>query len=375
MPLLQGNKNQYERYLKLLKCIWSLSNLFSESNTPYLYYRAAENIFCSAFNADNLSRSDCTADARLNKIWYWLKTFTVSKDNSIEKIAEFNSERSLYSKYSNDLWLYIKKISELRNYRIQSTMDIHWINEMYYHCVARFPWKFSLHEERMNFIDIKNIWWIERTKSNDNIIVFNDKINEYRFNISKSTLYKRFFISPIITFDVDVFENPLALIEELFDNRNNLLWNINNNIENYIILPLYSRNNIVYPRSWLNQRNAWWRARNFNEVYIPIPAIIHKKYPNFLPGKDTPFNLHLPNWEVISAKVCQEWWKALMSNPNSVLWERLLRTVLHKTEWSIVTYEDLENIWVDSVELYKKEWEYYINFKSLWTYDEFIRDK
>ena len=373
MPLLQWNRGEIDRYLKLLKCIWALSNLFSESDTPYLYYRVAENIFCEAFSAINLARSDCTADAKLHNIWYWLKTFTVNTDNSIEKIAEFNSERNLYTQYANDLEMYIKKIAELRNYRIQSTMDIHWIEHMYYHCVARFPWKFSLHEEEMNFIDVENIRWIKKIGKNGNVIVFNDNINEYRFNISKSTLLKRFTISPVITFDVNMFEDPLTLIEELFESRNELLSSIDRETGEFIMLPLYWGNHIVYPKSWLNIRNAWWRNRNINEVYIPIPSIIHQRYPHFLPEQSVPFDLHLPNWDIISAIVCQQWWKALMSNPNSILWERLLRTVLHKNEWELVTYEDLENIWVDSVELYKRDWEYYINFKSLWSYDEFIQ--
>lgn len=40
------NKANYEDYLKT---VGSLSNLFSESNVPYLYYRLAEKVFCKAF--------------------------------------------------------------------------------------------------------------------------------------------------------------------------------------------------------------------------------------------------------------------------------------------------------------------------------------
>jgi len=42
-------------YLKLLSVISKLSRLFSESQVPFLYYRAAENIFCRSFDAENLS--------------------------------------------------------------------------------------------------------------------------------------------------------------------------------------------------------------------------------------------------------------------------------------------------------------------------------
>ena len=122
MPLLQWNKLQCDNYIELLKIIWALSNLFADTNIPYLHYRVAENVFCRAFSADNLSRSDCTADARLGNIWYWLKTFICKNEKSLEKIAEFNSERKLYAKFENKPLDYIEKIAELRNERILSTI-------------------------------------------------------------------------------------------------------------------------------------------------------------------------------------------------------------------------------------------------------------
>ncbi len=60
-----------------------------------------------------------------------------------------------------------------------------------------------------------------------------------------------------------------------------------------------------------------------------------------------------------------------MSNPNKDLWEWLLRHVLQKNEWELVTYKDLQDIGIDSVEISKRSNEYYINFKSLWSYELF----
>ena len=48
-------KYQKDEYEKFLKIVGSLSNLFSESQIPYLYYRVAEKIFCKAFDAEDLS--------------------------------------------------------------------------------------------------------------------------------------------------------------------------------------------------------------------------------------------------------------------------------------------------------------------------------
>lgn len=56
-----SNQNNYK---EMLKIIGQLSNLFSESNCPYLAYRAHENIFCRYLDAENLARSDCSADAK-----------------------------------------------------------------------------------------------------------------------------------------------------------------------------------------------------------------------------------------------------------------------------------------------------------------------
>jgi len=48
------NKKQYQQFLSI---VGSISNLFSDSNVPYLYYRIAEKLFCRAFDAEDLSRN------------------------------------------------------------------------------------------------------------------------------------------------------------------------------------------------------------------------------------------------------------------------------------------------------------------------------
>lgn len=58
--------------------------------------------------------------------------------------------------------------------------------------------------------------------------------------------------------------------------------------------------------------------------------------------------------EELSAKICQEGGKALMSNPNSALGGWILRTILQKKEGELVTMEDLIRFGIDSV-LIRKE--------------------
>jgi len=84
-------------YLELLSIMGSLSNLFSDSSTPYLPYRVTENLFCMCFDAKNLSRSDCTADASKDGIGIGIKTFIgTSNGASMQKVAKFNRKRGEY---------------------------------------------------------------------------------------------------------------------------------------------------------------------------------------------------------------------------------------------------------------------------------------
>ena len=47
------SKEQRDYYERLLKAVGSLSKLFSESSEPYIAYRAAENLFCKAFETSS----------------------------------------------------------------------------------------------------------------------------------------------------------------------------------------------------------------------------------------------------------------------------------------------------------------------------------
>ncbi len=70
-------KDKQEAYKNMLSIVGSLSKLFSDSVSPYLYYRAHENIFAKYFNVTNNARSDDSADAYdlINKIGIGLKTW------------------------------------------------------------------------------------------------------------------------------------------------------------------------------------------------------------------------------------------------------------------------------------------------------------
>lgn len=358
------NKEEYEN---LLKSCGYLSNLFSESTTPYLYYRLAEKVFCRAFNADDLSRSDVAVDAKIGNTGFGIKTFLANNNKSYQKVAEFNKTRTNYKDLKPRAL--IVKISELRNERISFAQRLYGLDNMLYHCILRKESKFSIFEEKMHLIDVKSIRDI---KISDKSISFYDGINEYSFSLSKSTLLKRFSTKDIIhEFDVKVLEDPFLILSDLLQ-QDNLDFQDTTRIKQTIYLPLYGENNFVYEKSGLNQWNANGRKRDVNEVYIPIPAKIHHNFPSFFPPRDKPFSLFLPNGKILSTKICQDGGKALMSHSNKELGQWILRDVLKLDEGELLTYDKLQEIGIDSVRIDKIGLDKFeINFSKIGSYDEF----
>lgn len=150
------DREQNKNYAKSLRIIAKLSRLFSDSTTPYLYYRAMENLFCSCFGFENLSRSDTAYDARLNGLGIGLKTFICHSHASIQKIAEFNKDSSFLHRQLEKRDL-AQKLAILRNKRIESANEIYGIKESIYHIIARREGRLLFFETDYNPIHISNI--------------------------------------------------------------------------------------------------------------------------------------------------------------------------------------------------------------------------
>lgn len=371
MFLKTQDKAQTDSYKEMLATIGSLSRLFSEGKVPYVEYRVAENLFCKAFGADNLSRSDASADAAKDGVGIGIKTFLNGSGASMQKVAEFNSEHHLFNGAEPEEK--VRKVASLRNARIETTKSIFGLERIDYHCLVRREGEILAFETPMDLVVLDKIRDVSGKK---NVLTFNDGMNEYSFNSAKSTLYKRFHTKDIaFTVPVEILEDPLsALIGLLKSDVAPLTFAPINKEADHIFLPLYSTKSEtrVPEKSGLNQWNAGGRDRHPNEVYIPIPAWIHKEYPDFFPGRDVEFVLTLPNKKEMSAKVCQDGSKALMSNPNSALGEWLLRGILRLKERELLTYERLETIGLDSVVLYKTaEGRYDIDFTKIGSFEDF----
>jgi hypothetical protein len=375
MFLKNQPKDQQQQYQHFLKIVGSLSNLYSDSKVPYLYYRIAEKVFCRAFKAEDLSRGDVSADAKKGNTGIGLKTFLANSNKTFQKVAEFNSDRDLYVNLGNAKL--IKKVAELRNARIQFTERTYQIHNSIYHCVLREKGIFKIFESNMDKIDIANI---QNIKPKKNTITFNDNINDYSFSLSKSTLSKRFNSTNINLildeFDIDILKDPLLTLQECFaQNEKELISLTDTRVKQTVYLPLYGRGAKVFEKSGLNQWNAGGRRRNESEVYIPVPKLIHTNFPNFFPSREYPFSLKLPNGKIIRSKICQDGGKALMSYSNRELGQWLLRDVLGLSEGELLTYAKLQILGVDSVRIDKiNNSEFEINFSKIGRYETFKKN-
>lgn len=372
---LEKEQNEYKTMLSI---IGKLTLLFSESDSPYLPYRCHENIFCKYFNAENLGRKDCSADAKKDNFGIGLKTWVGNDD---QKVAEFGKLKTKYD--GLDGLALCKKISEYRNERIRITMNMYGIKEMLYHIIKRIPGNMQVYEHAFDYIDIENISLIPG-RGKDNNVYFSDGNHIYHFSKSKNTLYMIFDNMLLLdSFPVEIMADPydyllkinkedLPLIE--IDEANDKF-----DMSNKICLRLYTiikGEKIVSPKSGLNQWNAGGRKRHENEVYIPYPVIDRNRNTDFFPSRDTPFDLHMPDGTIISAKVCQDGGKAIMSNPNKELGEWLLRKVFELEPGTVLTYEMLEKYGVDSVIFTKnEEGSYSIDFSELGTYESLYEEE
>lgn len=368
---------QRDNYKKMLSIVGSLTQLFSESDCPYLAYRAHENIFCKYFEAENLARLDCSADAKKDRVGIGLKTWTGQDD---QKVAEFGKLRETFAGLAG--MELVKKIAEYRNERIRVTKNLNGIDEMIYHVIKRVPGAMQVFECAFDYIDIENISLIIN-RGNVNNTYFTDGYHTYHFSTSKNTLYMIFEdIELLDNFNVEIMDDPYTCLMNLIPDINTetfVKYVATQPVApkaNQICLRLYSTKSdgtkFVAEKSGLNQWNACGRKRHPDEVYIPYPAEDRERTRGFFPDRDTVFDLRMPDGTVIPAKVCQQDNKAIMSNPNKILGEWLLRKVFELPEGTLVTYDMLQRFGIDSVVFTKHgELSYSVDFAEIGTYEQF----
>ena len=377
MPNFQFDFDQYE---KLLKAIAAMSSLYSDNQRPFVHSRFVEKLYVYTSKAKDLSRSVMSFDAILDgNIGVGIKTFTVNNFNveKSEKIAEMTRHATSGLFKNLSLEELAKKSAQLRNLRMVSDINEYGIDikKSIYHCLVRAPGKAMVHEEPYSFIDISSIKPLDdrgieitnfpnQTTGNSH---FTDGKNKYTYNVAKNVLFKKFDLNSFnnsTPIDIAIYKDIFSKALSWFSQDINELTSEENKQEDFIVLPLYGKNNekIVFPKSGLNQWNAGGRLRKFGEAYIPVPMEAHRKKPNFFPPRDIKFDLLLPNKTKVVAKICQDNNKALMSDPNYDLCEWLFKLIdgslkISKQRLSQekpYIYDDLRAIGKDSVKIIKK---------------------
>ena len=416
-----------ERYETLLRLVGSLSKLFSENDSPYIDSRFVERLFVRTTGARDLGRKDISFDAVKDDIGVGVKTFLAGTGSTKrEKIAEFTTF-ARDGRFANlDKASLVREVVAARNDRVTSDANEIGVDlsKSFYHCLIRMPGGAVVHEESYGVIDIDGIL---PTDSQGNVlrswsemgngVYFTDGISHYSFSVAKNVLMKRFEFDRRTNFiSIDIKDDPLYDLEQLFiipertkpavARESGFAISVASDVDllfrkdteelrpgsDYVILPLYSTrgtDHLVPERSGINQWNAAGRTRQLGEAYVPIPAVIHKYFPDFFPGRDEAFQLQLPNQSaLVQAKVCQDNSKALMTTPNrhlgtwliGVLRPGIEKWVFEEAPSGItpITYKDLLRIQKDSVRVIKQREggseKFSIEFSPVGSYEEFISD-
>ena len=406
--------NDPKKYETYLKAVGALSGLFSDNPKPLINYRTAEKLFNLQSGAEDVGRQDSSFDSRIlgaksNATGIGVKTFTANsrEDSSTEKIAEFSKPAFVHLLSKLRGKKLALTVSEFRNKRVTSDAMQLGINldKSYYHCVVRIPGAVILHEEPYALINVEKLYPTDSRGKKvpswpnhlDGHLYFGDGQNLYTFHRGKNVLHKRFDLSKSFTsqpIKIEILSDAFSRIVKVFgvaalpdlaSEAGNLGTPPNSEVETYrVVLPLYSPGKmVVQASSGINNWNAGGRARKFGEAYIPIPSIVHKLRPGFFPPRDTKFVIALPNGEKISAKVCQQGSKALMSDPNTSLCFWLYELIdgsqaLAEKRFAKskpYTYQDLLNIGKDAVAVSKSnspDVDFDLELVSLGSFEDFI---
>ena len=413
----QLDKEKQEKYIKRLTALGVLSGLFKEldgknGRKPYLHYRNHEISFIDSFKVQGITRKDSAFDAIVRigdkAIGVGLKTWIHNSDFSNQKVAEFNKKsgelRKLFEA-GEDVDL-VHRIAELRNNRIDDDKRLYETDLDIYHFITRDDNCFYIIESNYEKIDINKI---KNIKKSDTSISFNDGKNDYIFNMSKSTLFKRFDASEnerILSVKIDIHDDPFYILENIFNSEpssnekdcsvmpplhddntylvdekstfdTSLYLKIPQNLpltpsfdksDNSIMLPLYNDDTYdVNEKSAFNASLASPKTKGSNnprpayEAYAHIPKYIHQLFPNFFgfdaldreSRSNSHFNLHLPNGSMITAKITQDNGKSLQTNPQSILGKWLLFSIFGLKEYEMLTRDILDEKEIDSIKITK----------------------
>ena len=405
-------QKEKDEYIEFLKIFGALSGLFKDNQEgvnarkPYLYYRNHEKLFTRVFNVEDLTRKDSAFDALgkwdNDRVGIGLKTWIHTKDNTYQKVAEFNKLAPeviaplIKNGTSEEV---IRKVSQLRNERIMLDKRLYKTDREVYHYITRDDDVMNIIETTYDLIDIDSLELISDGKT----YTFKDKLHNYKFYTSKSVLLEEFDASKgqiIEQVPIEQLDDPFELIRMI--NLSSKNYEIASEEEaqyetlnEEVILPLYQDKKegpFVSPRSGINIRHSKPKNKGSNtsrpkyEIEVRVSMWIHHVFPGFfginafnedeIKNKElNDFDLILPDGRVLRGRIKQDNGKSLQTNPQGALGEWILKDVLGFENREVVTMEYLQTLGIDSLRITKLDNKHFkITVAETGAYEKFKLD-
>lgn len=402
-------KKQQQEYIHFLRIYGGMSRLFrqkGEDQVPHLDSKFQETVFARAFKSETVDISNTPHDILSvfgsTRIGVGIKTWmgTSPTFQKVMQIKSHSNELLRFKKNHSDL---IYQISELRNQKLKSDYNRLGLSEEgnVYHYVSRSEGRITINECPYTLVNLDRL---TLKKGDAKSVNWSDGRAEYRFTFSDSQIHRKFGTNQsekIESFTVKIISDPFSFLLRSFEGFAQEYKTDTPEIEE-VFLPLYSyRTGEVEEKSGLNAWNAAPKnkgsstPRPLNEVYIPIPAEFHKKFPKFFTKQDIHstgdeeirFHLNLPNGKKIPALITQSGWKSLQSGSltdrdengrpigQAALGQWLLVDVLGLKERKKVTREWLEKRDTDCIRIWKTKGDFQnfnIDIGPLGAFDAFM---
>lgn len=410
-------RNNYESYLKMYGTLSAMFNQkSSETGAPYLDSKFQETVYARCFSSENVDIGNTPHDIRSTfgnrKVGIGLKTWLNSK-SSYQKVMQIKANRDDIEAIQDQPKELAIKLSQIKNYRMITDYKRLGLerNGNIYHYVTRDAGKMTLFETSYPLIDIKSLKPNELTSKS---FKFSDKNKRYKYTFADSQIWMSFdpsdpYTYELDSFNVDIKSDPFSFLKTAFNSSTQL----NKSVEkkDYLYLPLYSyRLKEVPKKSGLNAWNGLPKSKGSStlrpegEAYIPIPKSLWVKKPHWVdPEVDMSkyklyqkqtgnssyeINLHMPDGKVFPALFGQSDFKALETNPQSILGKWILnvlgidhpqRYIYDKPSNNTVTMELLQELGFDSVKLWHEDKgnnrEVWIDFASYGSFERFMNDQ
>ena len=422
----QYSTEQRKDYIQFLQVYGALTNLFRQKQgdlIPYLDSKFQETVFAKIFNGQNVDIGNTPHDVLSifgnERIGIGLKTWMNSTPSfqKVMQLKRYQEEIKESSKLGLDSLAF--KISNIKNEKMISDYERLGLseNKNIYHYVTRDQGRFIVNECAYPLIDTDNL---KNFNSTPTAFSWSDGKKDYKFTFGDSQIWQKFDSSKkdafvLHQFDVKIIEDPFDFLLKAYLKLIGTAKEVEVDIvEAY--LPLYSfEKKEVGEKSGLNAWNGASKKkgsdepRPLNEIYIPIPKVFHKKYPDFFTRDmltiirdrkifkndkanrpEVRFHFKLPNGKRIPALITGDNMKNLQSGSKSerdengkiygqsALGQWLLVDVLGLRDYQKVTRDWLIKKGTDSVRVWRNKDDYstiYIDFAPVGSFEAFMKDE